>query len=906
VKHSKHKLSGTPGERIFTDIASIRPVEGVKVNKPRWCIKVDETTQLKFSSFHAHKDEMVEPSCEMFYRWRQDGHPVKYVRCDNAGENKTLQKRANGSDWKLNIVFEFTPRDTPQHNHLAELGLASIANKGRTLMSAANIPMNVRYKVWVKAFQHATDLDGLIIVDVNGKTASRYEHWTGQLPKWIGQLRTWGESGTVKIKTDTTPKIADRGIQCVFVGYSKDHDGDCFEMWYPKTNRIYTSQDVIWLNRMHYTKTVEEGEPDSQLLRNELTGTPVEQAFQDDDEDIEPIADALTNVQSTNDHEEEVAEEGPAADLVTNSGVTMSGSRFRDVAAANNAHFPVQLSKAEENYSHYMKSCPEIACVGAGIGGGFEDTTELHTMKYDEAMSSEEAEQWKKSVEKEYQRMEENKVWSPIDKAKLPTGAKILTSTWAMKKKADGKYRARLNCRGFEQVPGVHYKQNTIAAPVVALMTIRITLAIMIMAGWTGQILDVRGAFLKGNFSDGEELYLYVPQGMEKWYGTGVYLVLHKALYGLKQAAYRFWVYLLTIVHCLKYSRSKADPCLYYKWTDKGALLLWLSWVDDCFLTGPTAELLQSKEDIMSRIDCEDGGEVKEFVGCKIDYDRKNKSMKLTQPVLLQSFKDEFNITMGSDLPRTPGIPQKTLQLGSAPPVEGTRNTYYRSGVGKLMHLKRWSRPEMTNALRDLSRYNSSCTEEHIEAMHRVMRYATTTPSRGLQLAPKGNWDGNPEFEFSVTGYADASFKPYLDTAASVGGHAVFLNDSPIAEKSKLQQSTTLSVTEAELTSGIDCAQDMLFAMRVLESIGLRVNKPMMLTIDNKGAVNYANNWSTGGRMRHSVIKLSFLRELKEAGLIEVNWCKSEEMPADLFTKNLSTSQFHTHTTTFCGEDEYG
>jgi hypothetical protein len=129
---------------------------------------------------------------------------------------------------------------------------------------------------------------------------------------------------------------------------------------------------------------------------------------------------------------------------------------------------------------------------------------------------------------------------------------------------------------------------------------------------------------------------------------------------------------------------------------------------------------------------------------------------------------------------------------------------------------------------------------------------------------------------------------------------------TPIAEKSNLQQSTTLSVTEAELTSGIDCAQDMLFAMRVQESIGLRVSKPMMLTIDNKAAVDYANNWSTGGRMRHSVIKLIFLRERKEARLIEVNWCKSEEMPADLFTKNLSPSQFHTHTTAFCGEDEVG
>jgi hypothetical protein len=192
---------------------------------------------------------MVEESCELFYNSKQGGNQVKYVRCDNAGENKTLQKRANGVDWKLNITFEFTPRDTPQHNHLAELALASIANKGRALMSAANVPTKIRYKVWVKAFQHATDMDGLIVTTIDGKTATRYEHWCGRLPKWVKHLRTWGESGTVKVKNDTTPKIVDRGIQCVFVGYSRDHDGDCAEMWYPKTNKVYTTRDVIWLNK---------------------------------------------------------------------------------------------------------------------------------------------------------------------------------------------------------------------------------------------------------------------------------------------------------------------------------------------------------------------------------------------------------------------------------------------------------------------------------------------------------------------------------------------------------------------------------------------------------------------------------------------------------------------------------
>jgi hypothetical protein len=589
----------------------------------------------------------------------------------------------------------------------------------------------------------------------------------------------------------------------------------------------------------------------------------------------------------------------------TIDGATRSGTRFRDIAAANIEMNPVELTDAEIKYMNYMHTFGEIACVGAGLGGGFENTTELHVMKYDEAMKSPDAEQWQRAVEEEYERMVENGVWTPVPKSEVSNEAKILTTTWAMKKKSNGTFRARLNGRGFEQVPGIHYDPKTISAPVVSLMTIRIVFILMLMAEWTGHVMDVRGAFLKGDFGDDETLYLHVPQGMKKWYSGDVYLLLHKTLYGLKQAAYRFWLFLLTIVRCLQFTRSKADPCLYFKWTDAGSLLLWFSWVDDCFITGPTSELLKAKGKIMSKVECDDGGEIREFVGCKIDIDRGQHKMRLTQPVLLQSFQDEFVLT-GDETPRTPGVPLKTLQLGTEPQVQGQRRTYYRSGVGKLMHLRRWSRPEMANALRDLSRYNTNGSEEHINAMHRAMRYAINTPQRGLTLAPTGNWDGDPTYQFTITGTADASYKPYHDTATSVGGHAVFLQGAPIAEKSKIQQSTTLSVTEAELNSGIDCVQDMLFAMRVLESIGLRVQKPMKITIDNKGAVDYANNWSSSGRMRHSCIKLSFLRELKEKGMIDVEWCRSEDMPADLFTKNLGGTLFKQHMTIFCGDDDYG
>jgi hypothetical protein len=71
-----------------------RPVNGANATKPYF----DECTQLRFSSFHTYKDEMVERSCELLHQWKHDGLRVEYVRCYIAGESKSLQKGVNGVD----------------------------------------------------------------------------------------------------------------------------------------------------------------------------------------------------------------------------------------------------------------------------------------------------------------------------------------------------------------------------------------------------------------------------------------------------------------------------------------------------------------------------------------------------------------------------------------------------------------------------------------------------------------------------------------------------------------------------------------------------------------------------------------------------------------------------------------
>jgi hypothetical protein len=141
----------------------------------------------------------------------------------------------------------------------------------------------------------------------------------------------------------------------------------------------------------------------------------------------------------------------------------------------------------------------EYAAVGAGLGGWFTNTAELRPMKYNEALHGPDQKKWETAVDEEHNIMLKFGVWEAVRRRDLKTASKIITSTWAMKKKASGTYRARLNARGFKQREGQHYDGTSISAPVSNEMVIRIVLVLMIMAGWVGEILDVQGAFLHGD-----------------------------------------------------------------------------------------------------------------------------------------------------------------------------------------------------------------------------------------------------------------------------------------------------------------------------------------------------------------------------------------------------------------------
>ena len=185
------------------------------------------------------------------------------------------------------------------------------------------------------------------------------------------------------------------------------------------------------------------------------------------------------------------------------------------------------------------------------------------------------------------------------------------------------------------------------------------------------------------------------------------------------------------------------------------------------------------------------------------------------------------------------------------------------------------------------------------------MNYCLSTRDRGLELRPDAEWNGDPEFKRRILGRSDSDYAKDIETRKSVSGTSTFLCGAPIIQCSTMQKIVALSVTEAELIAATTTAQDMMYIKRLLESINLRVEMPMILEVDNKGAVDLINNYSVGGRTRHMETRQYYLRELKEQGIMIVRWKAGTENSSDLYTKNLARKEFEKHARAYVGRDTY-
>jgi hypothetical protein len=77
--------------------------------------------------------------------------------------------------------------------------------------------------------------------------------------------------------------------------------------------------------------------------------------------------------------------------------------------------------------------------------------------------------------------------------------------------------------------------------------------------------------------------------------------------------------------------------------------------------------------------------------------------------------------------------------------------------------------------------------------------------------------------------------------------------------------------------------------------MGLKIKLPIVIRVDNVGAIYIANNHTISQRTKHIDIRAHFVREFIEDGILKIVFIRSEDNDADIFTKNTTEDLFIKH-----------
>jgi hypothetical protein len=212
----------------------------------------------------------------------------------------------------------------------------------------------------------------------------------------------------------------------------------------------------------------------------------------------------------------------------------------------------------------------------------------------------------------------------------------------------------------------------------------------------------------------------------------------------------------------------------------------------------------------------------------------------------------------------------------------------YRSAVGSLMYAMVCTRPDLSFSVSLVSRYLENPGKAHWIAVKRILRYIQGTQNMVLKLG--GNKDS------VLNAYSDSDYAGDLDERRSTTGYVVRYGTSPISWKSRKQPSTSLSSTEAEYIAMTETTQEVIVLMDTLKDMMIEQKDAPILFGDNQGALKIATNPISRGRTKHAQVKFYFLRDMIQKRVIQLKYCRTNEMLADIFTKGIDETKFNKFT----------
>lgn len=146
--------------------------------------------------------------------------------------------------------------------------------------------------------------------------------------------------------------------------------------------------------------------------------------------------------------------------------------------------------------------------------------------------------------------------------------------------------------------------------------------------------------------------------------------------------------------------------------------------------------------------------------------------------------------------------------------------------------------------------------------------------------------------ELKLICFSDADWAGNLEDRSSTSGFAIYLGRNLISWCTKRQKCISLSIMEAEYVALSEAVKETIFIRKLLNEIGYNIETPLVYC-DNLAAIEIAKNPKDNQRAKHIDLKFHFVRNAIKNNEIDLNYIKSKDNKADIFTKPLNSNLFN-------------
>ena len=367
-----------------------------------------------------------------------------------------------------------------------------------------------------------------------------------------------------------------------------------------------------------------------------------------------------------------------------------------------------------------------------------------------------------------------------------------------------------------------------------------------------------------------------------------LYVVVLRAIYGMLVASVLWYKKLRGDLESIGFEFNPYDPCIANRMI-KGKQHTVRFHVDDLMSSHVSADVNTQFHKWLNKM-YGAYGEVKatrgtkhDYLGMTFDFSEPGK-VKIDMIDYINSMIDDFPVKLGpNDTKQTPAS-EDLFAEGSSEKLPKKLAEDYHTFVAKGLFACKRTRPDIHTAIAILCTRVKAPNQDDWRKLTDLMRYLNGTRNDKLILSADNL--------HIIKWWVDAAFAVHPDFKSHTGA-GMTLGKGIIQSQSRKQKLNTKSSTEAELVGVDDVSTMILWTKLFMEAQGYEIKKNILYQ-DNKSTILLENNGkrSSSKRTRAINIRYFFITDQIEKGNVTVEYCPTEQMLGDFWTKPKQGTPF--------------